>query len=106
MGALVGLGVGIGLMLVWSAFFLPRGTRPTRGPGRVRRGLVLAGLGGVSTAGFVVLCLVLGLAAGLLVQLVSRTPPVAICFATSAVCRCGNTRTPVMSWMRCVSPAR
>ena len=84
MGALVGLGVGVGLLLVWSAFFLPRPTRPDRGPGRLRRGLVLAGLGGVSSAGFVVLCLVLGLAGGLLVQLVSRTPPVAACFAMLA----------------------
>jgi tight adherence protein B len=84
MGALVGLGLGIGLMLVWSAFFLPRGTRTPRTPGRLRRGLVLAGLGGVSTVGFVVLCAVLGLAAGLLVQLVSRTTPVAVCFALVA----------------------
>ena len=38
MGALVGLGVGIGLMLVWSAFFLPRGTRgPSRSSGRPSR---------------------------------------------------------------------
>ncbi|WP_432477180.1 type II secretion system F family protein [Nocardioides sp. GXQ0305] len=84
MGALVGLGVGIGLMLVWSAFFLPRGTRTPRAPGRLRRRLVLAGLGGVSTVGFVVLCAVLGGAAGLLVQLVSRTTPVAVCFALVA----------------------
>ncbi len=84
MGELVGLGVGVGLLLVWSAFSLPRETRRSRGPGRLRRGLVLAGLGGISTAGFVVLCLVLGLAAGLLVQLVSRTPPVAVSFAILA----------------------
>jgi len=84
MGALVGLGVGVGLMLVWSAFTLPREPRRSRPPGRLRQGLVLAGLGGVSSAGFVVLCAVLGLAAGLLVQLVSGTPPVAACFAVLA----------------------
>lgn len=84
MGALVGLGVGIGLMLVWSAFFVPRQPRRPRGPGRLRRGLVSAGLGGVSTVGFVVLCVVLGSAAGLLVQLVSRTAPVSLCFAVLA----------------------
>ena len=28
MGALVGLGVGVGLLLIWSAFALPRTTRP------------------------------------------------------------------------------
>jgi tight adherence protein B len=84
MGAMVGLGVGVGLMLVWSAFFVPRQPLRPRGPGRLRRGLVLAGLGGVSSAGFVVLCGVMGLAAGLLVQLVSRTPPVSLCFAAVA----------------------
>ncbi len=29
MGALLGLGVGIGLMLIWSAFFVPRQARRT-----------------------------------------------------------------------------
>jgi len=84
MGALVGLGVGVGLLLVWSAFAVPRQPRRDRGPGRLRRHLALAGLGGVGSAGFVVLCLVLGAAAGLLVQLVSGTPPVAACFALLA----------------------
>ena len=48
MGALVGLGVGVGLLLVWSAFFLPAGgphvrrrspvaRRGPAGPGRSRR---------------------------------------------------------------------
>ncbi len=32
MGALVGLGVGIGLLLIWSAFVLP--VVPASGPGR------------------------------------------------------------------------
>ncbi len=84
MGALVGLGAGLGLMLCWSAFALPPQSRPARGPGRLRRSLVLAGLGGVGTAGFVVLCLVLGLVAGLLVQLASRTLPVSLCFVVIA----------------------
>ena len=30
MGALVGLGVGIGLLLIWSAFALPRSPRGPR----------------------------------------------------------------------------
>lgn len=81
MGALVGLGIGIGLVLVWSAFAVPRQARRSSGPGPLRRRLVAAGLGGVSTGGFVVLCLVLGLASGLLVQEVSRTPPVSLCFS-------------------------
>ena len=38
MGALVGLGVGIGLLLVWSAFFLPRTPRErSASSGRLRQ---------------------------------------------------------------------
>lgn len=82
MGALVGLGVGVGLLLMWSAFALPRSVRPTpRRPGRLRETLNLADLQQVSPASFVAMCALGALAAGLLVQLVSRTPPVALCFA-------------------------
>ena len=81
MGALVGLGVGVGLLLIWSAFFLPLTprVRDTR-PGPVRQLLDRAGLGQVSVVGFAVLCAVLAVATALLIQLVSRTPPVAIAF--------------------------
>lgn len=83
MGALVGLGVGVGLLLVWSAFVLP--AEPRRpGPRRLRRTLAEAGLPHVGSATLVAMCLVAGLAAGLLVQLVSGTPPVAACFALMA----------------------
>lgn len=80
MGALVGLGVGVGLLLVWSAFFLPRGPRP---PVRSRRAddlLARAGLGQVSVTGFVLLCLVCGIVTTLVLQVVSGTPPVALAF--------------------------
>ncbi|MGH3362621.1 MAG: type II secretion system F family protein, partial [Nocardioides sp.] len=81
MGALVGLGVGIGLLLIWSAFALPRHERrPRTTSGPVRRLLDRAGLGQVSTSGFVVLCVVLFASAALIVQVVSRTPPVALAF--------------------------
>jgi tight adherence protein B len=81
MGALVGLGVGIGLTLIWSAFFVPRTRRVrTRSTGRLRALLDRAGLGQVSTTGFVILCLILALGTALLIQLVSGTPPVAIAF--------------------------
>lgn len=81
MGALVGLGVGIGLTLIWSAFFVPRSPRVrVRSSGRLRELLDRAGLGQVSTTGFVLLCVVLGLGTTLLIQLVSGTPPVAIAF--------------------------
>ena len=53
MGALVGLGVGIGLLLVWSAFVLPAPPAPrTPRPGRRRAELLAgAGLGQVSASG-------------------------------------------------------
>jgi tight adherence protein B len=81
MGALVGLGVGIGLMLVWSAFALPRRPRgEVRTTGRAADLLARAGLGQVSVTGFVILCLVCGLVSTLVLQVVSSTPPVAVAF--------------------------
>ena len=85
MGALVGLGVGVGLMLAWSAFALPRQARPgPREPGHLVRLLARAGLPEVSVPGFVALCVGIGVVAGVLVQAVSRTPPVALAFALIA----------------------
>ena len=81
MGALVGLGVGIGLLLVWSGLVLPR--RPRREPRKVSRAadlLARAGLARVSTTGFAVLCVVLGVVTALVLQVVSRTAPVAVAF--------------------------
>ncbi|GAA4731061.1 type II secretion system F family protein [Nocardioides endophyticus] len=81
MGALVGLGVGIGLLLVWSAFFLPR--RPREGAPTSRRTadlLARAGLGQVSVTGFVLLCVVCGAVTALVMQVVSGTLPVALAF--------------------------
>jgi tight adherence protein B len=81
MGALVGLGVGIGLMLVWSAFFLPRRSRVRHEhTGRVARLLARAGLGQVSAPGFLLLCAAVGVVVALLIQIVSGTPPVAVAF--------------------------
>lgn len=81
MGALVGLGVGVGLMLVWSAFFLPR-TPPgsSRTSGRATELLARAGLGQVSVTTFVALCVVCGAFTTLVLQVVSGTPPVAVAF--------------------------
>ena len=84
MGALVGLGVGVGLLLVWSAFALPRPPRPLSGPGRIEELLVGAGIGNVTARSFLVLCGMLAVAAGSAVQLVSRTTPVALAFAAMA----------------------
>ena len=81
MGALVGLGVGIGLLLVWSAFFLPRRPRASAPTSRRTTDLLgRAGLGQVSVTGFVLLCGVCGAVTALVMQVVSETPPVALAF--------------------------
>jgi len=85
MGALVGLGVGIGLLLVWSAFAMPRTPRPPRDrTGWLATRLGEAGMNNVSVPGVVLLSLGLGAAASLMVQVVSGTPPVALAFGAMA----------------------
>jgi tight adherence protein B len=85
MGVLVGLGVGVGLMLVWSAFVLPRPRRRPRRTGtRLGALLACAGLGHFSPSAFTALCVVCGGAAALLMQVVTRTPPVAVLFGAMA----------------------
>jgi tight adherence protein B len=81
MGALVGLGVGIGLLLIWSAFFVPQVPRPKpRGRRRTAELLTRAGLGDVAPTGLMIVCAVTGAIAALLVEVVSRTPPIAMIF--------------------------
>ena len=85
MGALVGLGVGCGLLLIWSAFAIPRTARPAaRTDGRVSRLLARAGLADVSATAFVLLCATTGVIAAFVMQVVSRTPPVAVTFGVMA----------------------
>ena len=82
MGAVVGLGVGIGLLLVWSVFVSPRVPRPPRRhDGRLTTLLNRAGLTGTSSRGVVAVCVVGGLGAVLGIQVISRTLPVAVAFA-------------------------
>lgn len=85
MGALVGLGVGVGLLLIWSAFILPRKPRSAT-PTSTALGRLLgrAGLADVTPASVLTLCLVLFAVAFALVQAVSRTVPVAVVFAAMA----------------------
>jgi tight adherence protein B len=85
MGALVGLGVGVGLLLIWSAFALPRRPRSAT-PTSTALGRLLgrAGLADVTPASVLTLCLVLFAVAFALVQAVSRTVPVAVVFAAMA----------------------
>jgi tight adherence protein B len=84
MGALVGLGVGIGLLLVWSAFAIPRPPRRPRTRGRFQRLIAAAGVSGVSPRSLVSLCGGLGLVVAMLMQVVSRTPTVAVMFGALA----------------------
>ena len=85
MGALVGLGVGLGLLLIWSAFFVPRTPKePRPGGGRGRQLLARAGLGDVSVASLTALCLAFSVVAFVVIQAVSRTVPVAIAFSLMA----------------------
>lgn len=85
MGALVGLGFGCGLLLVWSAFVVPRAEVTTARPaGRVTQLLARAGLGEVSVSGFVLLCVATGVITAFAMQVVSGTPPVALVFGVMA----------------------
>jgi tight adherence protein B len=85
MGALVGLGLGVGLLLVWAVFALPRTPRESRAtPSALARLLGRAGLAEVTPSGVVVLCAVLFAVAFAVVQAVSRTAPVAAVFAAMA----------------------
>lgn len=85
MGTVIGLGVGIGLLMVWSAFALPRTPRVDVGrTGRLTELLNRAGLAGTSARGVVLVCGAAAVVVGLAVQVLSRTLPVAIAFAVMA----------------------
>ncbi|MGH3365712.1 MAG: type II secretion system F family protein, partial [Nocardioidaceae bacterium] len=85
MGVLLGLCCGVGLMLVWLSLSgaprVPR--RRPLGAGVVEL-LRRAGVRGVTPAALAGVCLGLGLLAGVLMLVVSRTVPVAVLFATLA----------------------
>lgn len=87
MGALIGLGTGVGLLLIWSAFALPRRPRPST-PTSTALGRLLgrAGLADVTPTSVLSLCAVLFAVAFAVVQAVSRTVPVAVAFAAMAAC--------------------
>lgn len=85
MGAFVGLGVGVGLVLIWAAFAVPRNPQGRdHSHGRVARLLARAGLWAVSVPSFAALCLALATVALVVIQAISRTLPVAIVFALLA----------------------
>lgn len=81
MGALVGLGFGIGCLLIYSAFFLPRRrSESVRRTSAMERLLARAGMSHVSVQAFVLMSAGLGLICALVIQVASSTLPVAIAF--------------------------
>ena len=79
MGAVLGLGVGVGLVLIASAFVVPRAPRQQRGSS-VRMLLARAGLVEVSPVGLITVALVCGLVSFVAVQVLSGTAPVSLAF--------------------------
>jgi len=83
-GALVGLGAGVGLLLVWVGLTVPRvAARPAR-RGRIADLLERAGLGGTSARSVVALCLGSAVVVGAAIEVLSGTAPVAVAFAAMA----------------------
>ncbi|GGD15476.1 type II secretion system F family protein [Nocardioides daphniae] len=84
MGAVVGLGFGMGALLVWASFALPRPERTEGAPSRTAALLARAGMGNVSVSSVTGLSIALGAVAFLVVQVVSETFPVALVFGLIA----------------------
>ena len=84
MGVVVGLAMGVGLFLIWSAFTSPVQSPRTRRTPRMRSTLDDAGLRTVSVRLLVVTSGVLFVLAFVAVELLSRTVPVALAFAALA----------------------
>ncbi len=84
MGVVVGLGVGLGLLLVWSALSSPSGASAPRGPSRLRDALDRAGRDSVSVASLVSLAVVLGGVTALALYVAVGALPVAVAFGAIA----------------------
>lgn len=84
MGALVGLILGLGLMLIWVSFTVPRVASGSRGPSRAERVLEQAGVAGLGVPGLVGISVVATLAVGLAAQAIAGTPPISVAFALIA----------------------
>lgn len=84
MGAVVGLGVGVGLVLIWLSFVSPRPVKRPDRPSRAREALDRAGLSGTSVAGLWTVCAATALVAFVAVQVVSRTASVSLAFGLLA----------------------
>ncbi|MEQ6902681.1 type II secretion system F family protein [Nocardioides sp. YIM 152588] len=83
MGAVVGLGVGVGCLLVWSAFAWPPAPRRGRS-GRLAALLAEAGLGRLSDRALVALCAGSALAGAVLGLALTGTPVLALVLGPAA----------------------
>ena len=82
MGALVGLGFGLGCLLVWASFSWPQQPRARReGSGRLHALLAEAGLGHVAPRSLVLLGLLSGLATFVVVLGLTRITPIPVVLA-------------------------
>ncbi len=85
MGALLGLLLGLGLLLIWRSVAGPAAPpRRTRHPGRWRDVLARAGVSDVGPWRLGVSCLALGMLAGLAMGAVSRTVGIGVAFGVLA----------------------
>ena len=85
MGALVGLGFGLGCLTIWVSLRWPREPRPERRTeGRLSRLLAEAGMREVSPGSLLAVCLGVGLVAVVLVLGVTRVVPIALVFGLMA----------------------
>jgi tight adherence protein B len=84
MGALVGLGCGIGLVLVFTAFTVPRTGARRKRRGRLTELLDRAGLSGTSPHSVMLLSAGCAVVTGLAIEVLSGTAPVAVAFAFMA----------------------
>ena len=81
MGAVLDIGVGTGLVLIWLALTSPRPRRvPSVQPGRTQDLLDRAGLAGTTVAGVYLVCGVASVVLFVAVQVLSQTLPVAVTF--------------------------
>lgn len=80
----MGLAFGLGLLLIWSSFVLPAAVRTRSRTSRLQDLLQRAGLRSVAPRGLLLLCGASGLAAILVLQVVSRAFPVSLAFGLLA----------------------
>ncbi|HWU22210.1 MAG TPA: type II secretion system F family protein [Nocardioides sp.] len=78
MGALVGLGFGLGALLIWSAFVWPPSPRRVRPDSRWTRLLAEAGLPEVAPRSLLLTCIASAIAASFVVLVLTSTPPLAL----------------------------